>query len=160
MTLQGNVQFKTKVLISTGRTIQTAVFWKERTTNWKCQISKNVTIESQSLKDNVFTLAFRIGLFMLSFVLSPVNIYWIPTKHSGPCFVLLVLVSLLDFNYFSLTSVQVWVCQLVSALISPCAISNARSRGGWLAILPGPSTEAASSAFCHTDSNWHKKFAL
>lgn len=74
-TPRGHAQFKTNVIISVERTIKTIVFLKERTTKCNRQIPKNVTIESQSLEDNFSTLAFRLGLVILSFLLSSVNIY-------------------------------------------------------------------------------------
>lgn len=77
-TPRGNVQFKTKVLISVERTIKTIVFLKKRTTKFKRQIPKNVTIESQRLEDNFSALAFRLG-FGHSFLSSLPSKYLLST---------------------------------------------------------------------------------
>lgn len=62
----GNVQFKTRVLIGVGRTIKTVMFLKERTTKCKCQIPKNVTIESKKSGRQFLHSYIQIGLLIFS----------------------------------------------------------------------------------------------
>lgn len=130
--------------------------WR-RITKWKCEILENVTNESQNLKDNFFTLAFRIDSFIFVLIFCPGNIYRAPPKPPKPCFMRVIVIYFKLLQYYQCAGV--WVPADFS--LNPTTCSQEYTL--WEQLVSCPAwTQQRGSFLCLLPhrSRWHRWFAL